>query len=332
MIGIRVDGNEKIGTGHLMRCISIASRLKSLGHSPLFFTIDGQNIIKKAGFDFYTLPGTYDDLSKEYIKPALDENKIDTLLIDTYFADADYSSRIQGIKTARIFDFGDDSCVCDMVIDYNIDYDVYNFTGCKTALLGAKYIPLREEFSDLPAVTVKDTVKDVLITTGGTDKHNITGQLIMALSKKEEFENITFHVVIGGLNVHSKEIQSLAKQHNNFICYENIGNMAILMNSCDVILSAGGTTLYEICACAKPCVAFSIADNQDLAVTTMHEKGLMCSAGIYEKIGQKCIDKVLFYLNEFCSSYELRETFSKNGRQAIDGKGALRLAKKLIEL
>ena len=40
MIIIRVDGNEKIGLGHVMRCLSVADALKSNGNNLMFVTAD----------------------------------------------------------------------------------------------------------------------------------------------------------------------------------------------------------------------------------------------------------------------------------------------------
>ncbi len=50
MIGIRVDGNAHIGTGHLMRCLAIARKLGELGRNPIFFTIDCADAVRAEGF------------------------------------------------------------------------------------------------------------------------------------------------------------------------------------------------------------------------------------------------------------------------------------------
>ena len=43
MIGIRVDSNSIIATGHMMRCITIARQLLSIGGSVTFFIADEES-------------------------------------------------------------------------------------------------------------------------------------------------------------------------------------------------------------------------------------------------------------------------------------------------
>ena len=52
MVGIRVDANEYIASGHIMRCLSIADALLELGEDVVFFTSDdsASDLIKKVGF------------------------------------------------------------------------------------------------------------------------------------------------------------------------------------------------------------------------------------------------------------------------------------------
>lgn len=105
MIGIRADGNKEIGTGHIMRCLTIAGALGEFGKAPLFLCIDGCRAVGAAGFESVKLDGRYDDLSAEDISPQLAKHGITTLVVDSYYADAAYYSRLpKGINTVRIFD------------------------------------------------------------------------------------------------------------------------------------------------------------------------------------------------------------------------------------
>ena len=44
MIGFRVDANEVIATGHLMRCISIALECKKRGQQCIFFMAEDRAV------------------------------------------------------------------------------------------------------------------------------------------------------------------------------------------------------------------------------------------------------------------------------------------------
>ena len=58
VIGIRVDVNETVATGHIMRCITIAEQIKKLGGQVLFITADGQaeELLARAGMEHVCLP------------------------------------------------------------------------------------------------------------------------------------------------------------------------------------------------------------------------------------------------------------------------------------
>ena len=63
MIAIRVDANEQIASGHVMRCLSIADALQELGVETLFFTSDyyAEEIIEKRGFPAICLNNDWND-------------------------------------------------------------------------------------------------------------------------------------------------------------------------------------------------------------------------------------------------------------------------------
>ena len=79
MFYIRADGNEKIGMGHVMRCLTIAEALGRLGEEVLFLTADEKPVmlIKERGFSVKVLYVRYDDMEAELPQTAklLAENR-----------------------------------------------------------------------------------------------------------------------------------------------------------------------------------------------------------------------------------------------------------------
>ena len=67
MIGFRVDANEVIATGHLMRCISIALECKKRGQQCIFFMAEDKETerLTKAGFQYYILNSDWKNLDNE---------------------------------------------------------------------------------------------------------------------------------------------------------------------------------------------------------------------------------------------------------------------------
>ena len=73
----------------------------------------------------------------------------------------------------------------------------------------------------------------------------------------------------------------------------NVTNMAELMAESEVALSAGGSTLYELCAVGVPVIAFSFAENQERLVQTFVKRGIAQYGGNYRTDGNKMIQNTI---------------------------------------
>ena len=94
MIGFRVDANEKIATGHLMRCIAIATECQRRGLECLFILAEDKETerLRERGFAYHILNTRWDDMEseKEKMKQLLQEKQLDWLVVDSYQATASY--------------------------------------------------------------------------------------------------------------------------------------------------------------------------------------------------------------------------------------------------
>ncbi|NJD03366.1 MAG: UDP-2,4-diacetamido-2,4,6-trideoxy-beta-L-altropyranose hydrolase, partial [Ruminiclostridium sp.] len=64
-IAIRCDGNEQIGMGHVMRCLSLAAELAEQGVNVTFFSRFREGIKKIRSLGFKTIEMTVDDSDKK---------------------------------------------------------------------------------------------------------------------------------------------------------------------------------------------------------------------------------------------------------------------------
>ena len=222
----------------------------------------------------------------------------------------------------------------DMLINYNIygeemGYEKDAAFADTKILLGTEYVPLREEFS---AAEQQRTAADggILITTGGSDSFNLAGQLLMEAMKYDALKEKEYHVVSGSLNPHIGELQALAQKHENIHIHCNVTNMAELMAESEVALSAGGSTLYELCAMGVPVIAFSFAENQERLVQTFVKRGIAQYGGNYRTDGNKMIQNTIAGLETLLEDENLRTEYRKKARTLVDGKGADRIAEAIL--
>lgn len=89
MICIRADANKKIGMGHMMRCLSVAERLRRMGEQVCFLTADESAValLQDRGYEVRVLHTDYFRMEEETknLLEALEELAPHTVLIDSYF-------------------------------------------------------------------------------------------------------------------------------------------------------------------------------------------------------------------------------------------------------
>lgn len=366
MVVIRADANSKIGMGHVMRCLSVADALVKRGEEVLFVTADDTPVplLTKKGIPYRVLHTDYADMEAELPElwnalselpqgPGVPEAALlqrnTSILVDSYYVTEKYlaalKSRITTIYMDDIYAF---SYPVDMLINYNIygeemGYEKDAAFADTKLLLGTEYVPLREEFSagagyvqsrkvlSLGAANVTPAADGgILITTGGSDSFNLAGQLLMEAMKYDALKEKEYHVVSGSLNPHIGELQALAQKHENIHIHCNVTNMAELMAESEVALSAGGSTLYELCAMGVPVIAFSFAENQERLVQTFVKRGIAQYGGNYRTDGNKMIQNTIAGLETLLEDENLRTEYRKKARTLVDGKGAGRIAEAIL--
>ena len=337
MILFRADANPTIGSGHVMRCLSIAGAYKKHGHEVLFITADhnADNLIERFGFDHVCLESKWDDITGEtdQLKGIIKENNPSLLFVDSYSVTQSYFNALsQFTKLVYMDDLNDSTWNVDVIINYNVYstvLDYSNYEGTRTKLiLGPKYAPLREEFRRIPTKQIKD-VSDIFVSAGGSDPECITIKLIKDICPI--FENIKFHFVVGSLNPRMEEIKALSLNQPNAILHINENNMSGLMQKCDLAISASGSTLYELCACGVPTITYSLADNQLLAMNQFELQGLMKSAGDCRN-NDGFTAEIKELLDLLISNSDQRRNMSSKMQKLVDGLGVEHIFEALTDL
>lgn len=348
-IAIRVDASTKIGTGHFMRCLTLAGALKQSGaqirfvsrHMPEYL----RDMLNAKGYEFALLnsiPGelNIDDLSHAHwlgvsqaqdaidTRHALSDQTWDWLMVDHYALDSSWESMLrQAVKNIFVIDdIADRQHDCDMLLDQNFYADMdARYTGkvpahCKF-LLGPRYALLREEFRRVreQAKPRIEPVKRVLIFFGGVDADNCTSRAIEALAN---IGNSDLHVdvVIGAQHPCHEQIELTCAQHG-FVCHVQTDKMAELMVAADLAIGAGGSATWERCCLGVPALAICTADNQQKQIADAAREGLLYSPEIKGDLNRA----IQRHANALIENSYLRHLISSNGMQAVDGYGVLRV-------
>lgn len=339
---IRADGNPQIGSGHIMRTLAIASELRKQEARVIFVCADScmQEIIEDFGFSLKIL--NTDSLNIVQELPVFEELikqwSPDAILVDSYAVNARYLQEI-GKNTPLVYfdDFGTCPYCAAGIISYGISAqkDIFErmYEKTQTKLwIGTQYVPLREEFTIQQPPPIHQAVCNILLTVGGGDSLNITSTVLRTFLERKVFKNVTIQVIVGKLNPNKKIITILSEKHpKRIVIHENVTEMASLMCQCDLAISAGGTTLYELCACGVPTICFCYADNQEAHIQEFAKKGVIPFAGDYRTEPQKVIERFIQYFEDM-KSVTKRKQQQEKMRLIVDGRGAERLAQELQKL
>lgn len=343
MFLIRADGNAKIGAGHLMRCLTIADELRKLVDSSriLFVCADLQSaeLAMKRGYQTFSLESDPCDMEAElsaWPRIPVDNKETNVIIVDSYFVTKRYLQELREYGSVTLLDdMGEECFPVDRIVNYNAFADTKQYEDLykdshTELILGSAYVPIRPQFSE-KAYQVRERAENILITTGGGDIDNIAERILKSIQEKDTVEMLNYHLIIGGFNPHYERMKELEKQSAHIRIYHNVQDMADLMSRCDLAVTAGGSTVYELAAMGVPFICFSYAENQEKMTEYMDREGIALSAGAYHREPDAVLGRIARWAVELARDPNKRNECYSNERMLTDGLGAKRLAEILAK-
>lgn len=316
---LRVDASIEMGTGHVMRCLTLADELKSQGAEITFISRAHPghmgDAISNKGYKLYSLPAptdTYqvreDDVAHaswlgvtweqdaEETRLVIGDSKPDWLIIDHYGIDVRWHKilRDQTDQIMALDDLADRPLDCDILLDQTYgrqgdDYQALLPPSCKM-LLGSRYAMLRPEFPELRATAIikrkeNNGINDILVSMGGMDPENVTATVLEGLLEVDWKHKPVIDVVLGGKAPNLQQVVATAKKSTLEIQVStDVTDMAERMLTADLAIGAGGTTSWERCCLGLPALAVISAENQQMVSKELDEKGAIRLLGIGREI------------------------------------------------
>lgn len=351
----RVDASTQIGSGHVMRCLTVAEALSLRGYECTFLmrqpTEGLKDLIARAGHKIISLnaksaanwsseqgPPHAHWLScswQEDVEEVLDVNQtpFDLFFVDHYALDHRWELAIRKIasKLVVIDDLADRLHECDFLLDQNpsIENDRYEKkvnTRC-VQLLGPEYALLKKEFSLVRSSLRRkfDEVRRILVFLGSGDPNNTT-EIILNVLVGMHLKNIQIDVIVGSLNPNRQELLEKFSGNNQIIFHDFVSNMQTFLSDSDICLGAAGSSSWERCCLGLPSVVVAIADNQKDIAAYSQQAGISLYAGDYKDLCEKNIE---ICLRKLLDSHELRKEMSARCMGLVDGNGVSRLLEKI---
>jgi len=348
----RVDASLQMGTGHVMRCLTLAQVLKENGANVEFICRrhKGSLIdkIRSNGFIVYEL-GLFEETEvdtglahshwlgvtqQQDADDCIDifkAKKVDWLIVDHYALDEQWQERLKPYyeKLMVIDDLADRKHQCDILLDQTFgrqqeDYSALTSKDCQL-LLGSQYALLRPEFATWRPYSLerrsKPEFRRLLVNMGGVDVDNVTENILDELKLCNLPNDIDITVVMGGSAPHLESVKSKAIT----LPYKtevkvDVGNMAEVMANSDIAIGAAGATTWERCCLGLPTIQFVIAKNQLFSAETLAQHNIV-------KLAKEI--KETAYLLE--SSSEWMKSVGSIALEICDGMGSYKVFNKMTD-
>jgi UDP-2,4-diacetamido-2,4,6-trideoxy-beta-L-altropyranose hydrolase len=315
--GLRADASLDIGTGHVMRCLTLADALRRRGAVCRFICREhpGHLIdqILERGFEVLVLPGaspsgalgvrsgidyigwlgTDQATDAAQTREVLIGRRLDWLVVDHYALDETWERMIRPAtrKVLVIDDLANRRHECELLLDQNLgratsDY-AYLLPATGTILAGPRYALLRPEFAALRAQSLvrrsTERVQQLLVTLGGVDKDNLTLFVLKVLAGSVLPADCQIIAVMGGRAPGLQAVREFAASTPGRIELRvDEKNMAALMVASDVAIGAAGGTAWERCCLGLPTLLVLVAENQLAGALALQARGaaLVANAGL----------------------------------------------------
>lgn len=316
---IRADASLELGTGHAMRCLTLARGLRSQGAEVLFAStpLPGNinHVIRAANFA---------------LTEAMPEHgSWEWLIVDHYGLGWEFERAYRRVasRILAVDDLANRRHDCDLLLDQNLypamerRYD--SFVPASTRqLLGPTYALLREEFAAVRALgRNREKLSRILVFFGGSDPTDETSKALGALAVAS-LADVRIDVVVGAANPRWQALEELARGIPGCCLRASTDHMARLMAETDLFVGAGGSTSWERCCLGVPSLVISVADNQVAICEALAEGGYVTYLGTH---GMVTTDALALEIRRAAEDFRPYAAAGSRGRALVDGQGARRV-------
>lgn len=346
----RADASRVIGTGHLVRCRTLASALARRGAAIEFVCRDHGDdttrLLNGSGFHVHLLPaaraaptaakdpyaawaGVSSAQDAQETAGLLAGHAPDWLVVDHYAFSAPWEEEMRPhvAKVLAIDDLGR-THAADAVLDQNYATDPearYRGrvpAGCRL-MLGPEHALLDDAYAALRGERNRSgPVRRIAVFFGGVDADDLAGRTLRALDDPG-FKRLTLDVILGPSSVHASTIAAYVPTHLAVNVHRALPNLAGVLSEADMALGAGGGNTWERCCLGIPSIVVSAADNQVAASRALGEAGITQYLGRSEDVDDAALRRAVHSLMH---DPERRAAMSEQSRLLVDGRGAARTA------
>ena len=328
---IRCDGGGATGLGHVKRCLTLARRLRDTHGFGVRFAMNADKVgtdpVMAEGFSVDILPNGIDEC--DWLIELIEKYRALAAMLDIRTnLSATSVMRLRG--TDAIVGVIDDASPRRLSADFAIYPPVpqvfaLNWEGAESEpLVGWEWVLLGQEvgYPMLPGAARPR----VLVTMGGTDPLGLTLPVVDALAKLPPTFGATVVLGPGTPPLLESEIGKIAPR---FEIVRAPNDLPRLMAEADVGVISFGVTAYELAALGVPALYLCLTADHALSASAFERAGMGLSLGIAGEVNDMMIAGAV---QSLLSDPERRRAMGAAGRMNLDGRGAVRVAERIVRM
>ncbi|MGH3878627.1 MAG: GNAT family N-acetyltransferase [Actinophytocola sp.] len=317
---LRADAGPSTGVGHLSRCVALAEA--AVARSWRVFVVGSVS-----GADW--LLARLSELGVPVLPPASAGSSdgaalagqavslgADVVLVDHYglgeLPEVRAVARLVSMEDGR---FG--RRAADVVVDANLAQEHRSRDGSPLVLAGAAFAPLRRDVvnarTDHDAAASRDEgPPGVVVVMGGGAAGEAVSAVLSALRETQ--------VPMSVRAISAVPVRVSAGPGQRFAVEPPTPTLPALLAEADLVVSAAGVTLLELCCIGTPAALVQLADNQAAGYRAAVDRGL--AAGLGTVAG---LPAAASRLRDLLTNPDARAALSRAASRTVDGRGAERI-------
>lgn len=317
------DSRPEKGFGHISRCCTLGDALRRMGGHPFLFlpySIPGRGNIES---EFPVIRGSDPVVAARRLAAK-------SVVLDGYGFPALYATRLSRKRMAvcAIDDLGLPFLPLQLIINPNLHASKLMYRN--RSLRGPAYALLRREIiKERREKQVVSDISHIVVCMGGADPDCVSLDVLSALNQIFKDQNpIQITIVLGPSSAPelrtslANKVKTLALEVDVQIAPRNFPQ---ILSSADIAIVSGGVVLTESLYLGVPSLAIVLAENQREGVAAWENAGAVIQSAPE-------VERIKAGLLALLKSPSIRQKQSACAMRLIDGKGAQRVAKQILNL
>jgi len=332
----RADASADVGTGHLVRCRTLAAELEHRGWTTTLASRDLPRELARSvrGSEMALIElDAASGLEAEHaVITKMVARPVTVAVVDHYGIGAEWQRAAVGWaeRMMAIDDLADRFQAVDLLLNQNPGPGPARYRGlvppAARILDGPTYALVRPEFAAMRLrAGHHGAVGRILVFLSGTDPHDVTRRAAEAATAI----GVPVDVVVGAAYPFLAALQAWAADEPLIELHVETRDMAALMARADISIGAPGSATWERCTLGLPTLLVTLADNQVAIARHLAEVGAALDLGWHSEVTTAELEDVLIALA--ADPARLR-AMSEAAARITDGQGAVRVADELERL